>query len=199
MIVFVAVCAPGFLLGSERGAPEVLTTHRFRVIFDGTDEIAAVEIRGLVSETLEARAGGKLKPVDIVIVRMMQPPDALWDWRASIMEGNKDKRSGLIEILRPDGTPAISLFIREAWPVKWVWPDLNAEDPRPAREEIHIRAAEVRPLSRDSEIKAPNNQTPGKSTKDKPPPSIKKKDKDPFKEMEQEIKRKFKREKEPQN
>ena len=39
------------------------------------------------------------------------------------------------------------MVVREAWPYRWDWPVLAADVPKPALEEIHFLASEVRPLS----------------------------------------------------
>ncbi|MFO0980903.1 MAG: phage tail protein [Planctomycetota bacterium] len=138
--------------GEPQGArSEIASTHLFRVAFDGIPRLDAVQVRGLVSESPVAK-GEAAKPVEIVIVRPVQGADALWQWRAAIVAGKNDVRTGQVDLLARDGTPVVSLVIRDAWPCKWVWPTLDAANPAPALEEVHLLAAEVRPQS-DAERK----------------------------------------------
>jgi len=176
-------CAPHSLWGTEGAPVAPLLTHRFLVAFDGVPEIAAAAVRGLESESLVSAESGPaalpenavLKPVHLVIARPLQPPDALWDWRLAVLEGKNDLRNGRIAVLGPEGSAAVSFYIRSAWPFKWVWPDLDANDPRPAVEEIHFLALAV-------------GTTPpsGKSGKEPQPPIVK----DPFRDLDEQLKKK---------
>jgi len=157
LCILIGIC--GLAIASEAAViktPEVLSTHRFRISFDGISDLGAMEIRGLVSESkveplvdpLKKPPRSRVLPVHLVIIRPVHPPDMVWQWHASILAGRQDKRSGRVELLGADGTPALSFHIRGAWPYKWVWPVLNATAPEPALEEIHFLADEVTPATR---------------------------------------------------
>ena len=112
----------------------------------------ATEVSGLVSETVielskdyKAESKKKLEPVRIVVVRQVQQPDELWQWRAKIIAGKNDKRSGRIDLFGADGRPMVSFEIKKAWPYKWIWPNLDAADTAPALEEIYFIADMVVP------------------------------------------------------
>lgn len=154
LLVGSAICASsaGAAVG---GPPQIFTTGRFRVEFPGIETLAPIEVRGLVSESGFSVSNRKpapeptrgLKPVEVVIVRRAQKPDALWQWRVAIMSGRRDHRTGRVYLLNADNEPALSFVILNAFPYKWVWPDLNALKPEPALEEIHLIAQAVLPAN----------------------------------------------------
>ena len=133
--------------------PTLLTTERFTLTFPGIEQISAMEVRGLVSEsnysvdrrTMAPVPSRQLKPVIIVIVRRAQEPDSLWDWRRAIMSGKQDLRTGRIHLLDAHHEPVLSFVVLNALPYKWVWPKLNAVTPEVALEEIHLVAQAVLP------------------------------------------------------
>ncbi len=143
--------SPVQVRGADTGQNAPLQGHRFLISFDDIQLHSAVEVRGLSSESQvlftsdSAPRAGDLKPVVVVVVRPMQPPDELWSWRAEIAAGGTQTRTGRIDILLTDGKPGYTLFLKNAWPFKWVWPDLDAMNPEPAMEEIHFLATEVSP------------------------------------------------------
>ncbi|MEW6742700.1 MAG: phage tail protein [Planctomycetota bacterium] len=161
------LCALDGPQGQDRKPLDPVSSHLFRVTFEGVPEIDAVQVRGLASESQPS--GEDLEPIELVIVRPLRAPDALWQWRAEIIGGKVSWRAGQVDILRSDGTPVLSLVIRKAWPYKWVWPTLDSTQPGPAFEEIHFFATEVRP----------------KSTSDAP----EQKERSPLDEMDEQLKR----------
>ncbi len=156
---------------AARGPAKMLTTGRFRVEFPGIEEFAPIEVRGLVSESGFVVSSRKpapepardLKPVKIVIVRRAQKPDALWQWRVAIMSGRRDHRTGRIYVLDADNEPALSFVILNAFPYKWVWPDLNAVKPELAVEEIHLIAQAVLPADTPLPKSKSNSKTKAKA------------------------------------
>ena len=133
-----------------------LTTARFRVVFQGIGEFRAVRIQGLVSETLvdlsqestRIQPRRALKPVHLVLARKAVPPDPLWQWRADILEGRRETRTGRVDLLDQNREPVLTWEIKEAWPFKWVWPVLDAVNPDLALEEIHFIAKSVQPAGK---------------------------------------------------
>ena len=158
IIPFFIVLCFCFVLQTEKSKAQTnqmlrLTTGRFRIVFEGIEEFRAIQIRGIESETMvdlnedpsRIQPQRQLKPVHLVIVREALQPDAMWQWRAEIINGRRDVRAGRIDMLDQNMEPVLTWEITNGWPFKWVWPICDATYPEPAREEIHIVAEEIRP------------------------------------------------------
>ena len=139
---------------AQTKSKKLLTTGRFRVVFESIGEFSVHKIDGLISETpvnldqepsrIQPQKG--VRPVHLVITRFAIQPDDLWQWRSRIIAGKKDKRSGQVALLDHEQKPVLIWHIKKAWPFKWVWPEFNANQPAPALEEIHFLIEEVTPV-----------------------------------------------------
>ena len=141
-------------LRAQQGSERLLTKQNFRISFDGIPALNVIQVKGLVSETVvevskdrKVNARKMLEPVRLVVVRRVQAPDRLWQWRSRIAAGKKDRRNGRIDLLSRDGRPLVSYILTKAWPYKWVWPELDVSDPTPAMEEIHFLVEKITPVA----------------------------------------------------
>lgn len=145
------LCLKGEITAQSSGT-DLFTTGKFRVAFEGVGEFPVAQVKGLVSETLLDPAQDpskiqpikELKPVHLVIVRKAKKSDGLWRWREAIISGKKDLRAGRVDLLNQNMEPVLTWEIIDAWPFKWVWPELDANAPEVALETIHFMAKEVR-------------------------------------------------------
>ena len=137
----------------RRDSPVIVLKNNFRITFSGLAEFDVVAVKGLVSETvverkdLQIRSKKELKPAHLIVVRRAQNPDILWEWRRNIIAGKDDKRNGQVILLDRDGNETLKYTIFQAWPYKWIWPQLDASDTSPAYEEIHFYAEKIEPLN----------------------------------------------------
>jgi len=138
---------------AQSTSDQPLNTGRFRLIFQDVEEFPVTAVKGLVSETLidHSQYPSKidpqeaLKPAELIVIRIARKPDALWQWRESILQGRKDTRHGRVDLIDRDGNPLLTWEVIGAWPFKWIWPELDALSPGPALEIIHFICREIRP------------------------------------------------------
>jgi phage tail-like protein len=64
----------------------------------------------------------------------------LWDWYSMLLRGEpKFRRTASIQILDVDGArPTLTLELRNAFPCKWIGPDLNAAQSNIAVESLEL-------------------------------------------------------------
>ena len=121
----------------------------FLVEIDGIQSAGFVQCSGLSSETdvIEYREGGdatvrKLPGLTryarIVLKRGITTNRDLWDWRQSVVNGQTQRRNGVIVLLNEDRTPALRWRFHNGWPTKLEGPVLNASSSEVAIESIEI-------------------------------------------------------------
>ena len=111
---------------------------RFQVEIDGIASSRFLECTGLGSEVavIEYREGGDPTAVrklpgrasfsDITLKRGVTGSRDLYDWHRSLLQGQIDRRNGQIILLDDAGAEVVRWVLSEAWPRKWVGPELNA-------------------------------------------------------------------------
>lgn len=121
----------------------------FRVEIDGVAVAAFTECTGLSSETevVEYREGGDFrvrklpgltKYSNIVLKRGITADRTLWEWRQQIVSGRVERRSGSVIVLDAERQDVARWNFVEAWPAKWVGPDLNAQSSEVAIETLEL-------------------------------------------------------------
>ena len=110
----------------------------FLVEIDGLSQANFAECSGLSSsvDVIEYREGGdriirKLpglhKVGDITLKRGVTNSSELQDWHRRIVNGQPDRRDGIITLLDDALTPVVRWRFVNAFPRKWEGPNLNAE------------------------------------------------------------------------
>ena len=126
-----------------------LSRFNVRVEIDGIPVAGFVECSGLGSETeVEAyrEVGddrvrllpGRTTYSRIILKRGITLDRSLWDWRQTVVEGRIDRRSGSVILLDGERNEVARWNFVEAWPAKWVGPDLNAQSSDVAIETLEI-------------------------------------------------------------
>ena len=121
----------------------------FLVEIDGVVKAAFSEVSGLESETavIEYRSGGEYltrklpgltRFANIVLRHGITQDRELWDWRQNIVDGNPDRRNGMIKLLDDQRNEVVRWNFRNGWPCKWEGPALNAKANEVAIETLEI-------------------------------------------------------------
>ena len=121
----------------------------FLVEIDGVARAAFSEVSGLESETavIEYRTGseyltrklpGLTRFANIVLRHGITQDRELWDWRQNIVDGNPDRRNGMIKLLDDQRNEVVRWNFRNGWPCKWEGPTLNAKANEVAIETLEI-------------------------------------------------------------
>lgn len=113
--------------------------YRFHVDIDGIVSSRFLECSGLGSEVavIEYREGGEPTTAvhklpgrasysDITLKRGICESRDLYDWHRAILQGQMQRRNGVIRLLDDEGNDVVRWVFREAWPRKWEGPELNA-------------------------------------------------------------------------
>ncbi|MBD5799852.1 phage tail protein [Bacillus pseudomycoides] len=132
----------------ERTDP--LTNFNFLVELDGLVVGGFSEISGLQTETEteEYREGGlneythKLpkssKYSNVVLKRGLTDSSVLWDWYRKVVGGSIERKNGSIILLDYAGNEKWRWNFSQAFPVKWVGPDLKADSSTIAVETLEL-------------------------------------------------------------
>lgn len=110
------------------------------------------EVSGLDAETsvIEYRNGnerslaprrlpGLVEYSDIVLKRGVVGDATLWQWYQQSLRGQPQRATGRIQLLdEASAEVAMSWIVRNAWPIRFVGPRLNATSSTVAIEELHL-------------------------------------------------------------
>ncbi|MCI3920983.1 phage tail protein [Paenibacillus sp. TRM 82003] len=132
------------------GRPQVYTSHRFTVEIDGLEEAGFSEVSGLTIETEleEVREGGvnhfvhkfvkQTKPQPIVLKHGITLSPQMYEWYQWVIEGHIIRLTGAI-IMYDDQDEILRRWnFFDAFPYKWVGPELNASRSEVAFESIEL-------------------------------------------------------------
>jgi len=87
---------------------------------------------------------GRTTYSNITLERGYTATDDLWTWRNNIEKGIIDRRSGSVIILDQDGETEIGRYnFYEAWPCKWIIPEMDSESSAMAIEKIELAVERV--------------------------------------------------------
>lgn len=81
---------------------------------------------------------GLLQSSNITLSRGITANAELWSWRRSVASGEPDRRNISIILADERGQPQIQWDLRNAWPVKWTGPSLDATSGDAAIEQLEI-------------------------------------------------------------
>lgn len=113
--------------------------YRFLVEIDGIADSRFLECSGLGSEVavIEYREGagtttaarklpGRASYSDITLKRGITESRELYNWHLAALQGQIQRRQGVIHLLDDEGHDVARWIFRDAWPRKWEGPELNA-------------------------------------------------------------------------
>lgn len=128
----------------------------FIVEIEGVEAAGFAEASGISSETeiIEYRTGdsrdgsvrklpGLHKFGDITLKRGITRSDAVWQWRQSVVNGDVQRRSASIILLDEAREEVLRWNLFEAWPAKYVGPDLKATGNEVAIETLVITCERI--------------------------------------------------------
>ena len=133
---------------AEREDPYL--SFRFLVEIQGLIVAGFSEISGLQAETEteEVREGGvndhvhKLPKItkypNLTLKRGITDSDALWKWHQDVVNGKVKTRTVRVIVMDSEGNEKWHWYFYEAYPVKWVGPDLKADSSTVAIETLEL-------------------------------------------------------------
>jgi phage tail-like protein len=137
-----------------RGDP--FNSTKFVVEIDGIPTSAFLAVSGIEADVAvtDYRPGndkvpgarklpGEAKFSNIVLKRGMTSDLSLWKWMQETLEGKVTRRSISVVLLNDAGDEVMRFNFRDAWPVKWSGPILNAEASDVAIETLEIAHEEL--------------------------------------------------------
>jgi phage tail-like protein len=153
-------------MASQGVTEELYGSYNFLLEIGGvTGDVKTVvggfkSMSGMASETeiIEFKHGndryvrkkpGRTSYSNIVLERGYTATDDLFRWRKNIEDGVIDRRAGTITVLDNDGETIVAEFnFYEAWPHKWVVPEVDAEKSGMAIERIELAVERVERVMR---------------------------------------------------
>jgi phage tail-like protein len=136
------------LVTAERKGPYL--SFRFLVEIEGLVVGGFSEVSGLQAETQveEYREGGvndfihrlpkETRYQNITLKRGITDSDALWKWHQNVVNGRVVRKSGYIILLDSEGNETWRWSFIDAYPTKWVGPDLKGDSSTVAFETIEL-------------------------------------------------------------
>ena len=130
--------------------------YNFLVEIDGITQAGFQEVSGLDASTdaTDYREGtdpthtrklpGLNKFTAITLKRGITDSDELWKWRATVIDGNVQRRNGSIILMDQTGQEKLRWNFFNAWPSKWTGPSLNATSSAVAVETLEITHEEIK-------------------------------------------------------
>jgi phage tail-like protein len=84
------------------------------------------------------RLPSRTKPSDIVLKRGLNITTDLWTWMQQVIDGNYQRKDGVIVLCTPRGIPAQAWRWKNGLPLKWTGPTLSGSQSAIATESITI-------------------------------------------------------------
>jgi hypothetical protein len=124
----------------ERELEALFGTRHFRVLI-GREALGFAEVTRLASVTdLELPPEERRDRFETVVLRRALSRDTtLYDWRRSIVDGNRDRRQVTIHQLESAGGRIVNSWrLVRAWPCRWSGPSFSALSSDVAVEELEL-------------------------------------------------------------
>jgi len=131
-------------------------TYNFRVEIDGigeaqfaevvvpTAEIAVVEYReGADKSSATRKLPGRVKYGNVVLKRGITADLSLYQWFRAVSQGDFQPRNVMIVLLDAQRQDVRRWLARDAWPVKYDGPALNAQNNEVAIETLELAVEEI--------------------------------------------------------
>jgi phage tail-like protein len=136
------------MANAERTNP--LVAFRFRVEIGGLTEAGFAECSGLQVETelQEVREGGEnaflhqlpkgSKHVNLTLKRGITVSPVLWNWHKDVVNGKVQRKMVYVILLDTAGKETWRWRLKDAFPVKWMGPELKADSNTVAFESLEL-------------------------------------------------------------
>jgi phage tail-like protein len=118
---------------------EGIATSAFLAVSGIEADVAVVDYRPGNDKVPGARKlPGEAKFSNIVLKRGMTSDLSLWNWMRETLEAQVSRRSMSVVLLNDAGEEVMRFNFKDAWPVKWSGPNLNADGSDVAIETLEI-------------------------------------------------------------
>jgi phage tail-like protein len=115
------------------------------ILAGGFSECSGLQVE---TETIDYREGGlndyvhrfagPTKYPPLILKHGLTQIDGLWSWHQEVVTGKITRRNGTIYLLDKQRLPVMWWDFKEAFPVKWSGPDLNASSGNVAIESVEL-------------------------------------------------------------
>jgi phage tail-like protein len=116
-------------------------------------EVESYEYREGGQNEFVHRFAGPTRHPPLMLKHGLSPIDGLWGWHQDVVAGDITRRNGTIYLLNQAQVPVLWWHFREALPLKWNGPELQAENATVAFETVELAH---RGLSRSRQASADN-------------------------------------------
>jgi len=99
-------------------------------------EVETIE-EGVINDYVHAFPK-RTKYPNLILRRGVTDSDTLWKWYQEIVKGKISRKSIFIMLLDSEGDEIWKLHLVEAYPVKWIGPDLKADSTTVAIESLEL-------------------------------------------------------------
>jgi phage tail-like protein len=93
---------------------------------------------GGLNDYIHKLAGPTRYPSNLVLKRGLTDIDSLWRWHQDVRQGKVERRNGTVYLLDSRRLPLMWWDFKEAYPVKWVGPELRADSNAVAVETVEL-------------------------------------------------------------
>jgi phage tail-like protein len=136
------------MANGERTDP--LVSFRFQVEIDNLIQAGFAECSGLQVETelQEVREGGEnaflyklpkgSKHVNLTLKRGITDSEVLWNWHKDVVNGTVQRKIVYVLLLDSAGQETWRWSLQDAFPVKWMGPELKADSSTVAIESLEL-------------------------------------------------------------
>ncbi|MBZ0303872.1 MAG: phage tail protein [Anaerolineae bacterium] len=116
------------------------------VVVGGFSEVtglqAEIEIQdyreGGCNDYIHRLAGPARYPSNLVLKRGMTDIDGLWRWQEEVLHGNVQRKNGSVVMFDGSGEEKLRWNFTNAYPVRWVGPELRANSAAVAIESLEL-------------------------------------------------------------
>jgi phage tail-like protein len=126
-------------------------SYRFRVEIKGVQVGAFSEVTGLqveiethdyreggVNEYIHKVAGPARYPSNLILKHGLMDADVLWSWQQEVVQGGFARHNGSIILMNSAGDAVWRWNFTDAYPVRWVGPELRAGTAEVAVETLEL-------------------------------------------------------------
>lgn len=138
------------MAAKEKRLPTLVGNYRFGIELGHLLVASFSEVSGLIIETeLEQYSEGgvndfvhqlplRTKHVPILLKHGVTDSDELWEWYKDVIQGKIERRSCSIVLLDEEFNEFRRWTFGEAYPIKWIGPELNASVSEVAIEQFEL-------------------------------------------------------------
>lgn len=115
------------------------------LIVGGFSEVSGLQVETEIEEIREGGVNDRIhklpkitKYTNITLKRGITDSDELWNWYQSVINGDIKKRGGFIVLMDRERNEKWRWNFLDAYPVKWVGPDLKADSNAVAIESLEL-------------------------------------------------------------